>query len=51
MMFNIEGADWVVYTVAVKDDNLEMIAAKEKGLPIMERARLLGHIMENYPIP
>ncbi|NLY60122.1 MAG: UDP-N-acetylmuramate--L-alanine ligase [Clostridiales bacterium] len=46
---NIEGADWVVYTVAVKDDNPEMIAAKEKGLPIMERARLLGHIMENYP--
>src|SRR5690606_4006860 len=44
-----EGADCVVYTVAVKDDNPEMMAAKEKGLPIIERAPLLGHIMSNYP--
>lgn len=46
---NVEGADCVVYTVAVKDDNPEMMAAKEKGLPIIERAPLLGHIMSNYP--
>lgn len=46
---NVEGADCVVYTVAVKDDNPEMMAAKEKGLPIIERAPLLGYIMSNYP--
>ena len=46
---NIEGADCVVYTIAVKEDNPEMIAAREKGLPIIERAPLLGHIMANYP--
>lgn len=46
---NIEGADWIVYTVAVKDDNPEIIAAREKGLPIVERAVLLGYIMETYP--
>jgi UDP-N-acetylmuramate--alanine ligase len=46
---NIEGADWVVYTIAVKEDNPEIIAAKKKGIPIVERATLLGHIMETYP--
>ncbi|NLI60480.1 MAG: UDP-N-acetylmuramate--L-alanine ligase [Clostridiales bacterium] len=46
---NIEGADWLVYTIAVKDHNPEIVAAKEKNLPIIERATLLGHIMETYP--
>lgn len=46
---HIEGIDWVVYTVAVKEDNPEMVAAKEKNIPILERATLLGHIMETYP--
>lgn len=39
----------VVYTAAVKEDNPEMVAAKEKGIPIMDRAHLLGAIMEDYP--
>lgn len=40
--------DTVVYTVAVKDDNPEMIAAKEKGITIIDRAQLLGKIMAEY---
>ncbi|HZJ83751.1 MAG TPA: UDP-N-acetylmuramate--L-alanine ligase [Clostridia bacterium] len=45
---NIEGADWVVFTIAVKEDNPELMAAEEKGLPIIERAGLLGKIMKSY---
>lgn len=45
---NIEGSDLVVYTAAVKDDNPELVAAKQKGICIMERCVLLGMIMKKY---
>ncbi len=38
----------LVYTVAVKDDNPELIRAKELNIPIIDRATLLGQIMEGY---
>lgn len=41
---NIEGADIIVYTSAVMDDNPELKAARESGLPLFERADLLGVI-------
>ncbi len=41
--------DLVVYTVAVKLDNPEMVQAKNKNIPIIDRATLLGQIMEGYP--
>jgi len=40
--------DLVVYTVAVKSDNPEMIQAKMRHLPIIDRATLLGYIMDGY---
>lgn len=40
--------DLVVYTAAVKEDNPELMAAKNKKLAIMDRAHLLGSIMEDY---
>lgn len=40
---------YVVYTAAVKADNPELIAAKEKGITIISRAVLLGQIMSKYP--
>ncbi len=43
--------DVVVLTSAVRDDNLELIAAKEAGIPILSRAQLLGQIMKNYELP
>ncbi|RFZ77047.1 UDP-N-acetylmuramate--L-alanine ligase [Lacrimispora amygdalina] len=43
-----EGIDVVVYTAAVHSDNPELKAAKEKGLPILSRAELLGQMMKNY---
>ncbi len=43
--------DLVVKNAAVHDDNPEIIAAKEKNIPIMDRGRILGIIMKNYKYP
>ena len=44
----IEGIQLVVYTAAIREDNPEFACAKEKGLPMLSRAELLGQIMDNY---
>jgi len=46
---NIQGAHLVVYTAAVKEDNPEIQEAKSKNIPLMDRATMLGQIMETYP--
>ncbi|MCL1988301.1 MAG: UDP-N-acetylmuramate--L-alanine ligase [Firmicutes bacterium] len=43
-----EDTDLVVYTAAVKADNPELMAAKQRGLPTMDRAKMLGLIMKGY---
>lgn len=40
--------DLVVYTAAISDDNPEIARAKELNIPLLNRADLLGEIMENY---
>jgi len=45
---HIEGADAVVYTVAIPEDNPEYTAAKIKGLPLFSRADYLNFLMMNY---
>jgi UDP-N-acetylmuramate--alanine ligase len=45
---NIAGADLVVYTAAVSDDNPELVAAKESSIPVMDRAEFLGDLMKGY---
>ncbi len=45
---NITDQDLVIYTSAVHDDNPEIIAAKAKGIKLMDRATILGHIMKGY---
>lgn len=45
---NVYGADLVVYTSAVKDDNPEIMEAKKLGIPLMGRAAFLGKIMKEY---
>ncbi|MEX2397833.1 MAG: Mur ligase domain-containing protein, partial [Balneolales bacterium] len=43
---NIEGADVVVYTSAVKaNENLETKAALEQGIPVIKRAEMLAELM------
>lgn len=45
---NIAGADMIVYTAAIMADNPELIAAKASGLPVLERAELLGLVSSWY---
>lgn len=45
---NIEGADVVIYTVAVPKDNPEIAEARRRGIPLIERAAMLGRIIEPY---
>ncbi|WP_341876229.1 UDP-N-acetylmuramate--L-alanine ligase [Defluviitalea saccharophila] len=44
-----EDLDLVVYTAAVKEDNPELMEARKKNIPTMDRAEFLGQIMKNYP--
>ncbi len=46
---NVHGADLVVYTCAVGEDNVELKEAKRLGIPVVERARLLGQLAATYP--
>lgn len=42
---NIDGADVVVMSSAVKEDNPEVIAAREQRIPIVPRAEMLAELM------
>ncbi|MFZ3106680.1 MAG: Mur ligase domain-containing protein, partial [Candidatus Hydromicrobium sp.] len=44
---NIEGADIVVYSTAIPDNNLEMETAREKGIPILARSDILAWILNS----
>ncbi len=46
---NVKGADLVVYSAAIREDNPERVACEQLGIPSMERAWLLGQLMEGYP--
>ena len=43
-----EDIDCAVLTSAVHEDNLEFMAIREKEIPYLSRAQLLGQIMKNY---
>lgn len=45
---NIIGADLIVYTAAILKDNPELIAAQQSGVPMIERAALLGLLSQGY---
>ena len=45
---NIKGAELIVYSAAISADNPELVAAKEKGIPTMERSHLLGALTRHY---
>ncbi len=42
---NIEGADVVVVSSAIKRDNPELVAARAKRLPVVRRAEMLAELM------
>lgn len=45
---NLAGADLVLYSAAIMEDNPELIAAKERSIPLWERARMLGAVSSWY---
>ncbi|MBR6510548.1 MAG: UDP-N-acetylmuramate--L-alanine ligase [Clostridia bacterium] len=45
---NIEGAELIVYSAAISEDNPEIVAAREKGIPTMERSHLLGALTRQF---
>ena len=45
---NIGDAELVIRTAAVHDDNPEIAAARQAGIPVFERAQAWGSIMRSY---
>lgn len=45
---NVVGADTVVYTSAISDDNPELVVARERGLTVLTRAEALGKIADEF---
>ena len=45
---NVRGADLVIYSAAISQENPERAEAAKLGIPQMERATLLGQLMEGY---
>ncbi len=43
---NIQGADVVVRSSAIPDDNPEVVAARAAGIPVLKRADFLGSLMD-----
>ncbi|QGT98775.1 UDP-N-acetylmuramate--L-alanine ligase [Candidatus Syntrophocurvum alkaliphilum] len=47
---NVKEADLVVYTAAVKENNPELLKAKQLKIPTIERSVLLGELSKNYDL-
>ena len=45
---NIEGADLIVHTAAIMNDNPELLASRNSGVPVLERSELLGIVTSWY---
>ena len=45
---NVHGAELVVYSAAISEDNPERVEAKRLGIPTMERSKLLGALTRYY---
>lgn len=45
---NIKDAELVVYSAAISKDNPEIVAANERGIPVMERSHLLGALTRQF---
>lgn len=45
---NVKGQDLVVFSGAIKPDNVELVKAKELGVPCIERSVYLGYVSRQY---
>ena len=46
---NVNGADVVVYSSAVQQDNPEIVAARKKQVPVIRRAEMLAELLKVKP--
>jgi len=44
---NIQGADTVVYSTSIAEDNVERVAAKEQGIEVLHRSQMLARLLNN----
>ena len=45
---NVKGAELIVYSAAISEDNPEIVEAKKLGIPLMERSHMLGSLTRRY---
>ena len=45
---NVRGAGYIIRTAAAREDNAEIEAARDVGIPVFERAQAFGYIMKGY---
>jgi UDP-N-acetylmuramate--alanine ligase len=45
---NIGDAELVIHTAAVHPDNIELVTARQRNIPVLERAELMGLITAEY---
>lgn len=45
---NVEGADLVIYSAAIAEENPEIVRAREKNIPLAGRAEVLGVLMDEF---
>jgi len=43
---NVGPADLVIMSSAIQPDNAEVVAARQRGIPVVKRDQMLGHMME-----
>ena len=48
---NLKSPDLVVYTAAIDENEPELLAARELGVPVIERSVFLGELMTLYKFP
>ena len=47
---NIKGANLVIYSSAIREDNPEIVEAKKSGIPLIKRAQALANLMRDKTV-
>jgi UDP-N-acetylmuramate--alanine ligase len=47
---NLSGAEAIIYSSAIKEDNPEIMEAKKRGLPVIRRAEALANLMKDKKV-
>ena len=45
----VQQSDFIIYSAAIKDNDPELVYAKENNIPIVERADFVGYLTRIYP--